>query len=398
MKRILHFLIFAVLFFGGARVTNAQTQTTVTATVTDPNGIPYAGGTVKAQINPPGPPSPCVVTGGNCVPIQGTVGPQPLDFTGSFTMNLYPNASITPAATNWIFTVCISPGVQPPLGTGPQCFSVPVTIAGSSQNISATLNGSALSLSFVNTFSTLVPHTWGPGVAGVGALQTFTHPTGGANNQYGEILLEGDPALTFDRDLFSVCGTDGVTPCLGTFNIGEDNDANIVMSWNITTAVVGAQSEGKPFLIYSPTVFAGPVAEWQPQTLSNSCIFFNSCKNGNFFLAAISSTGTMACISNWDSVGHAILASCQPNTVYNAAGAIQNSEGTHIVQDTATLAAGTVTVTLTAPAAFASATSYTCTANDQTATAAVRVTQTSGTSVTFTGSGNDVVRFNCIGN
>lgn len=156
--RTIRFWIFgAVLFFGGARATKAQAQTTVTATVTDPNGIPYANGTVKAQINPPGPPSPCVVTGGNCVPIQGTVGPQPLDSTGSFTMNLYPNASISPAATTWIFTVCISPGVPLPQGTGPQCFSSSQTIAGASQSLSAQLSASATALT--STATTISPCT-----------------------------------------------------------------------------------------------------------------------------------------------------------------------------------------------------------------------------------------------
>ncbi len=83
--------------------------------------------------------------------------------------------------------------------------------------------------------------------------------------------------------------------------------------------------------------------------------------------------------------------------VYSAAGTEQ--VGTpHIVQDTATLAAGTVTVTLSGSAAFTNATSYTCIADDDTAIAATKVIQNSGSSVTINGTGTDVVRFICVGN
>jgi len=82
--------------------------------------------------------------------------------------------------------------------------------------------------------------------------------------------------------------------------------------------------------------------------------------------------------------------------VYNAAGTLQNSA--HIVQDTVTLSGGTATVTLSGSAAFSSATSYTCTANDQTATNPVKVTQNSGSSITFTGTGTDVIRYIAVGN
>ena len=124
----------------------AQSQTAVTATITDPNGIAYAGGTVKAQLVPAGGPAPCVVIGGNCVAIPGTAGPAPLDSTGKFVVNLYPNGSITPSGTSWLFTVCINPGVLPPWGTGQQCFNVTETISGSSQNITADMDAAAPAL------------------------------------------------------------------------------------------------------------------------------------------------------------------------------------------------------------------------------------------------------------
>ena len=81
--------------------------------------------------------------------------------------------------------------------------------------------------------------------------------------------------------------------------------------------------------------------------------------------------------------------------IYNSTGTIQNIA--HIVQDTVTLAGGTATVTLTGSAVFTNATSYTCVAIDETGTNAVKVTQTSGSSITFTGTGTDVIRYICIG-
>lgn len=169
MRRTLRFLLvvaFGVIASGCPR-TEAQSQTTVTATVVDGNGIPYGGGTVKATLSPPGANSPCVFTGVDCIPVLNPVGPSPLDFTGSFTLNLYPNSSILCAGqactTQWTFQVCISPGVVPPFGTGPQCFSVAQTISGSSQNISSALNAVAPLLTHGGGGGGM---TW-PGAAGI---------------------------------------------------------------------------------------------------------------------------------------------------------------------------------------------------------------------------------------
>ena len=134
-------LLELALFWAPPRAA-AQSQTTVTGNVVDPKGFFYAGGSVKATLFPPGVASPCVFTGPNCVPIPGTVGTVPIDFFGNFTINLYPNNLIFcnqgPCTTQWTFQICIQPGViEPPIGTGDQCFSVTTTIAGASQSITA---------------------------------------------------------------------------------------------------------------------------------------------------------------------------------------------------------------------------------------------------------------------
>jgi hypothetical protein len=76
---------------------------------------------------------------------------------GSFTMNLFCNqagngCSVITAGglnnTQWQLTVQET-GVQPPIGTGPQTFSVSVTLSGAgglSQSLSTTLNAAALAL------------------------------------------------------------------------------------------------------------------------------------------------------------------------------------------------------------------------------------------------------------
>ena len=119
------------LFLLAAAAAPAAAQiTTVTGTVTDPHGVPYAGGTIKAQLSAPGA-TVTVNNQGQCssggfgtapcqVPIQGTFGPTSLDSNGSFTLNLYDRAQIRPLGTTWTFTVGISPGVAPPFGTGGQ--------------------------------------------------------------------------------------------------------------------------------------------------------------------------------------------------------------------------------------------------------------------------------------
>jgi len=82
-------------------------------------------------------------------------------------------------------------------------------------------------------------------------------------------------------------------------------------------------------------------------------------------------------------------------TTYNAAGTQQTNA--HIVEGTCTLGTSCA-ITLTGAAVFTGAASYACTAEDTTAIAATRVVQASGSSVTFTGTGTDVLVYHCVGN
>lgn len=136
MKRIL--FLFALL----PAIAGAQTITTVTGTVLDKYGVPYAGGTVLPQfVNVSGGATPTITaTGAPLIPpTQG----QQLSSTGTFSVNLVANGSITPAATHWQFLICSAPGtIYPDPGSaGPQCFTTgQITIAGASQDITGNIN------------------------------------------------------------------------------------------------------------------------------------------------------------------------------------------------------------------------------------------------------------------
>jgi hypothetical protein len=83
-------------------------------------------------------------------------------------------------------------------------------------------------------------------------------------------------------------------------------------------------------------------------------------------------------------------------TTYNAAGTQQPN--VHLVKDTCTLGID-CSITLTGPAIFTSNRSYDCWARDATTPAnAVTVMRTSGSALTFTGTGTDVVNYICLGN
>lgn len=129
MKRALAFVLFAL---AAASSAFGQGRTVVSGTVTDTNGVPYVGGTLVVTLTLP------VGAGGatlNGVQITGATQRVTLDSAGSFLMQLPDNTVVQPPGTQWIFNVNISPGVAPPIGTGPQNCSTTLTISGASQNL-----------------------------------------------------------------------------------------------------------------------------------------------------------------------------------------------------------------------------------------------------------------------
>src|SRR5580700_3496542 len=102
MKRTRAALLIGLLSLGLSHLAFAQ-FTTVTGTVVDPNGIPYAFGTISPSlVIPSGSGSP-TLNGASYTPPSQPVG---LNATGSFTLNLADNGVLLPASTKWNFTVC----------------------------------------------------------------------------------------------------------------------------------------------------------------------------------------------------------------------------------------------------------------------------------------------------
>lgn len=112
----------------------------------------------------------------------------------------------------------------------------------------------------------------------------------------------------------------------------------------------------------------------------------NVCTNGGTGAWATRLNGAWRCQSTQDT-------SRLP--AYNPGGTLQTAA--HAVFGKCTLGTDCA-VTLTGAAAFSSSSSYYCGAVDQTAAAAVKAVNTSGSTVTFTGTGTDVISFVCIGN
>jgi hypothetical protein len=139
------------LFFGGicggflplTPLTAAQ-FTTVSGTVTDPNGLPYANGTIMATLVSSGSPT----LGG--LPYTPPTQPTGLSTAGSFTMLLADVTALSPGGSTWSFTVSCAAGCVPAAGgKGPITFTVTgVSISGASQSITATLTAAAPALAF----------------------------------------------------------------------------------------------------------------------------------------------------------------------------------------------------------------------------------------------------------
>jgi hypothetical protein len=139
----------ALLFFFAALPVFAQDFTTVTGTVEDSVGIPYALGTITAKLVIAGNP----VFTDTKLPYAPPTGLVKLDNNGFFTMQLAANGALTPASSTWTFVVCSVTGTeQPVFGKASSCYQVTgITISGSSQDISVALQNNAQPLTYAGS-------------------------------------------------------------------------------------------------------------------------------------------------------------------------------------------------------------------------------------------------------
>lgn len=138
MKRLSILLILALL----AVPAFGQTITSVTGTVRDLNGVPYVSCTVLPQfVNVSGGASPTVTANGG--PVIPPTSPTTCTSSGTFSVSVIANGSVTPASTHWQFLICSAPGTSypDPGSLGGVCFTTgQITITGSSQDITGNIN------------------------------------------------------------------------------------------------------------------------------------------------------------------------------------------------------------------------------------------------------------------
>ena len=224
MKKYFYILI---LILASACPAFAQ-FTTVTATVQDPNGIPYAGAVMNAVLVPS-------VGGGYTLsgaPYSGRIGPVTLDSTGKFTVNFGDVTLISPGSPQWQITIdSAAASIQLPLGTGPQSFSFTssgTTISGSSP-VSLTISLNALAPKLTNfVASGTVTSVTGtsPIVSSGGAAPAISCPTCNAVAPN----TAGIPANNGANN-FYVANTTGVKhDAYSVFDAVCSNGSNIVTS------------------------------------------------------------------------------------------------------------------------------------------------------------------------
>ncbi len=191
------FIVLFVLLTGSLAL--AQ-YTNVTATVTDPNAIPYASAQVNISfVNTSGSPQAPVFTG-TSTGFPSTFSTT-TDSTGAFAIRLPDNALITPSGTQWRFQISI----------GTIGFTSTQTVTGTSQSLSTAISADATTLP-VSTFN----------------IMYFKLKAAGGNPPTGYIGLYGDSGTGNLTCLTSTGGAciSGGGGAGATFQVNGVNTAN----------------------------------------------------------------------------------------------------------------------------------------------------------------------------
>ena len=131
MRKTLRALL--LLISGMAGFCQAQTLTTFTATITDSDSQTWGAGTWTADLYNPSSTQVPVYTLNPTVPVQTHFDSQTMSNGGQMSASMPDNAAISPAYTQWVFTICS--------GTSAPCSKLPpVTITGTTLDLSAQLS------------------------------------------------------------------------------------------------------------------------------------------------------------------------------------------------------------------------------------------------------------------
>jgi len=218
--------------------------TTVSATVLDPNGVPYANGDWTANFIDPGTPGKTPLINASIIT---HVYAGDMDSFGAFTVDLPDNNVIGAQSgavnTQWLFTFVAASN---PVGVGqPPAFSLKLTISGSFNNISAAVQAAAAPFP-----------GGGVGAALLGANNVFT----GHNTFTGTTTLEniGLHAVTGTVNSVNKVFTLGITPVANQFvlvflnglvqNPGGGND--YTLSGNTVTFTVAPITSSVVLALY----------------------------------------------------------------------------------------------------------------------------------------------------
>ena len=138
MKKLFILFSFIIALSAGAQTTSTS------MTIVDPSGQVWANGYVTYAFSPaPGFQGPYQLQGANLPSRYLTPQIVNLDGTGSATISLPDNTTITPSNSAWNFVICSN--------TSFQCISIRIPVGGSSDNISGIINGTIPAISLPAT-------------------------------------------------------------------------------------------------------------------------------------------------------------------------------------------------------------------------------------------------------
>jgi hypothetical protein len=316
-------------------------------------------------------------------------------------------ANFAPALTFWPGSVVLTAATDSPINNGgePRLFTDMAGQTGIS--VGGYVNSYGANVPTVFAHQCSAPGAWssiwmscpaGDSVsadyAPVGALLLQAGSTGNnaIANLKGRLNFLAPSALQATHLI--TLGDSNPAKTLATPGHRPTNDAND--TWigldNINAFPSGFQlAFGAPLMISSYIGNVGDNTNWLERLTSTAKTFGNTIQ----IVSTLPASSGRSPFSVASTVPVANLTTVP--TTYNHSGTQQAN--THIVIDTVPLnMGGTASVTLTGSAMFTMSSTFVCTATDNTGANGIQVINVSGSSITFKGTGSDVIGYVCVGN